>query len=193
VREAVDLRAALADLAHHIARFNAAISEAASGDMVPLVVGVADRLARFAARAEYRSLRTEDKKAVIDFRRSLHDLRHADGGVPVVRLRSAIEGFSKFLDALHSINHREVLVVHDRQRLNEALLRLDESSSIVDPAAARGRLFAIARLLSSVMGRHPDLDQALRLFGNAPAAQLDVHAELLRWQELVQAALAGVG
>ena len=192
VREAVDLRAAIADLAYHIGRFNSAISEAQPAELVPLVVGVADRLARFSARPEYRTLRAEDKRPVIDFRRTLQDLRHSQGGVPVVQLRHAVEGFSKFLEAMHSINHREVLVLHDNQRLSEALERLDESLAVVDTGTARGRLQGIARLLSSVMGRHPDLDQALRSFGSA-AAQTDVRAELARWHEVVQAALATVG
>ncbi len=194
VREAVDLRAAVADLTYHIGRFNNAIAGAGAVDLVPLVVGVADRVARFSARPEYRTLRAEDKKSVIDFRRTLFALRHALGGVPVTELRRAVEGFSKFLEAMHSINHREVLVVHDRQRLADALELIAESTdlSVVDPEAARGRMQGIVRLLSSVMGRHPELDQALRTFG-ASDTSADVQAELARWQALVENALATVG
>lgn len=194
VHESVDLRAAITDLSYHIGRFNSAMSGAQPAELVPLVVGVADRLSRFAARPEYRTLRAEDKKAVIDFRRSLHQLRHSKNGVPVVQLRQSVEGFSKFLDAMHSINHREVLVLHDRQRLGEAADRLAEAllQTRTDPASARGQLQAIVRLLSSVTGRHPELDQALRTFG-AGAVNPDLENEVARWQKLVTTALGVVG
>jgi hypothetical protein len=194
VREAVDLRAAVADLSYHVGRFNTAMSGAQPAELVPLVVGIADRLARFSARPEYRTLRAEDKKAVIDFRRSLYELRHTKRGVPVLPLRRAVEGFSKFLEAMHSINDREVLVLHDRQRLSEALDGLTELESVAthDPAEARERLLAIIRLLSSLTGRHAGLDQALRASGGAPGAALDIRLESARWRALVEAALATV-
>jgi hypothetical protein len=196
VHESVELRAAITDLAYHIGRFNAAMSGAKAEELVPLVVGIADRLSRFSGRPEYRTMRAEDKKAIIDFRRDLHKLRHTPTGVPVSALRFAVEGFSKFLDAMHSINHREVLVVHDRQRLTEALERLDgaRAQAAGDLEAARGTLQATVRLLSSVTGRHPDLDQALRTFGVGGAgASGDVQTELDRWRGLCEAALGVVG
>ncbi|MBN1960919.1 MAG: hypothetical protein JW841_08225 [Deltaproteobacteria bacterium] len=193
VREAVDLRAAIADLSYHITRFNLAIAQADATNVVPLVVGVADRLSRFATRVEYRSLRVEDKRSIIEFRRTLHRLRYHSGGIPLTKLRYAIEGFAKFLEAMHSINHREVLVVHDNQRLSEASVKLDECLSVVDVSTALGRLFSIVRLLSSVMGRYPDLDDALRNFGNKAASQLDVKAEIQHWKQLVKMALLAVG
>jgi len=194
VHESVDLRAAITDLSYHIGRFNTAMSGAQPAELVALVVGVADRLSRFAARPEYRTLRAEDKKAVIDFRRSLHQLRHNKNGVPVVHLRQSVEGFSKFLDAMHSINHREVLVLHDRQRLGEAADKLAEAllQTRTDPASARGQLQGIVRLLSSVIGRHPELDQALRTFG-AGALNPDLENEVARWQKLVTTAVGVVG
>ena len=64
-------RGALTELAYHIGRFNSAIASAQPAQLVPLVVAVADRLARFSGRPAYRTLRAEDKRAVIDFRRSL--------------------------------------------------------------------------------------------------------------------------
>ena len=194
VREAVDLRAAITDLAYHIGRFNTAISGAQPAELVPLVVGVSDRLTRFAGRPEYRTMRAEDKRAVIDFRRALYGLRHSKGSIPVLQLRQAVEGFAKFLDAMHSINHREVLVLHDRQRLAEAGAKLEASERLVrrDPAGARGELQATVRLLSSVMGRHPELDAALRTFGSAGVGS-DLPAEVARWRTLVESASSVVG
>jgi hypothetical protein len=63
---------------------------------------------------------------------------------------------------------------------------------LADAGAARGRLQVVIRLLSSVVGRHPDLDQALRSFGGS-GILADAHAELDRWRAMVQAALQVVG
>ena len=49
VDEAVVLRAAVAELTYHINRFNLALADATPEIAVPLVVAVADRLARFLA------------------------------------------------------------------------------------------------------------------------------------------------
>jgi hypothetical protein len=195
VKDGVDLRAAVTDLGYHIGRTNAVIANATPEQLVPLVVAVADRLARFAARPEYRSLRAEDKKAVIDFRRDLHTLRYKKGGVPHQPLKTAVEGFSKFLDAMQAINHREVLVVHDRQRLSESLSRLADGLSVgSNPHAARAQLLATLDILSSVYGRHPDLDEAIRQ--RAAAAQVADEAlptVLSRLHALCEGALGVVG
>jgi hypothetical protein len=195
VREAVDLRAAITELAYHMSRCNAAIASAAGPQLVPLVVAVADRLGRFAARPEYRTLRAEDKREVIDFRHSLYEMRHNKNGVPVARLRQGVEGFSKFLDAMQAINHREVLIVHDRQRLTEGLEKLNESVNLAmfDAPTAHGRLGGIVRHLVSVLGRHPDLDEALRRFDPTAIAVESVAAELQRWKTLAETALSVVG
>jgi len=196
VREAVELRAAVADLTFHVGRFNSAISNAKAEQVVPLLVGVSDRLTRFCGRPAYRTLRAEDKKAVIDVRRALSAMRYSSkNGVPVARLRQEIEGFSKFLDAMQAINHREVLVVHDRQRLTACLERIDESMNLamLDVDATHGRLEAVVQQLGSVMGRHPDLDDALRRFGVTPVVPEQLQGELLRWRGLIEAAASVVG
>ncbi len=194
VKDASTLRAAITDLGYHINRTNTVIANATPEQLVPLVVTVADRLQRFAGRPEYRSLRAEDKKAIIDFRRDLHALRYKKGGVPFQPLKTAVEGFSKFLDAMQAINHREVLVVHDRQRLSEAVARLSDAEVTHDPRVMRTQLLATLDLLSSVYGRHPDLDEAIRQ--RTTAAQVGDEAlgtVVTRLRDLCQAALGVVG
>ncbi len=195
VSEAVELRGALTDLTYQINRFNAAIAGATSDQVVPLLVAVSDRLARFSARPEYRTLRAEDKKAIIDFRGELYSMRHRKEGVPLLPLRHAVEGFSKFLEAMQAINHREVLVVHDRQRLLEAQEQLSElrNLALLDLDSAQQRLPVLVRQLASVSGRNPELDEALRSVEPVAVPPEQFLDELNRWGAYVQATLAMVG
>lgn len=184
VSEAVQLRSALADLSYHVNRFNAAIGRATAGETVPLVVALSDRLSRFSGRPEYRTLRAEDKKAVIDFRRALHALRHRKEGVPMAPLRLAVEGFSKFLESMQAINHREVLVIHDRQRLQEALQQLDAGIDADDEVRAVAILEDVINGLAVVSGRNPELDDARRAY--IPVDTETVSDHLTRWRALVE-------
>lgn len=195
IGEAVALRSALADLTHHVNRFNTAIAQASSDHVVPLVVALSDRLARFAARPEYRTLRAEDKKAVIDFRAELYQLRYSKDGIPMARLRLAVEGFSKFLESMSAINHREVLVLHDRQRLEDALERLSYAADQVatDPRLALQHLGRAVESLDALHGRSPELDLARRNHRAEPPALEGVGDCIQQWIQNVQGTLATVG
>ncbi|MBI5509683.1 MAG: hypothetical protein HY903_13095 [Deltaproteobacteria bacterium] len=195
IRESVALRAAVADLTYHIGRFNAAIADAAPGAVVPLIVAISDRLSRFAARPEYRTLRAEDKKAVIDFRSTLHSLRHDKKGVAMMPLKHAVEGFSKFLDAMSAINHREVLILHDRQRLAVwgERLRATKEGCVDDPEGALIALAVVISEMSAVQGRNPDLDQLRRDFNPSKIELENVGTEISRLMQLLDAALLSVG
>ena len=187
VREAVQLRSTLVELGHHVGRCNAALARVDAATAVPLMVALADRLARFCARPAYRSLRAEDKRALIDFRASLYRLRQRAEGPDLALLRQQVEGFAKFLESLHAINHREVLAVHDRLRLQEARTLLQHAASRLDLGVACTELDSAVQGLAAVQGRSPDLDAARRQY--APVAADALQPVLRRWQAEVDAAL----
>ncbi|MBC7792987.1 MAG: hypothetical protein H7Z43_04720 [Clostridia bacterium] len=195
ITEAVSLRSVLADLTLAVTRFNNAIAAASAEQVVPLLVAVSDRLQRFAARPEYRTLRGDDKKAVIDFRSTLYRLRGNKGGVPMVPLKQAVEGFSKFLEAMGAINHREVLVLHDRQRLEIARDNLVQAKSLVadDPEGARAHLDQAVEGVATVHGRNQELDDARRLHRIDPPPPEDLGERVEEWLGLVQSTLQRVG
>lgn len=195
VSEAVRLRVATADLNYHLSRFNHAIADASPEAAVPLVVAIADRLQRFSARPEYRTMRAEDKKAVIDFRRELYLLRHGHEGLPMARLRIAVEGFSKFLESLQAINHREVLVLHDRQRLSDAfaLLERAEAFAATDIDGARIQMAQVVDLVSSLLGRNPELDLAYRRYRAEPPSPDMLPTVIASWKHLVRSTLVVLG
>ncbi len=192
VAEAVALRSVLADMTLAITRFNTAIAQASQEQAVPLVVAVSDRLSRFATRPEYGTLRADDKKSIIDFASSLHRLRRTKGGIPMTQLKLGVEGFAKFLEAMSAINHREVLVIHDRQRLEQALeLILQAQQS--DVSDARAKLDQAVELLAAVHGRNQELDDQRRLHRIDPPLPEDMLERLEEWQTLVQSTLQRVG
>jgi hypothetical protein len=195
IRESVALRAALTELTFHINRFNAALADATPEILVPLIVAVNDRLNRFSVLRSYRTLRAEDKKAVIDFRSTLYNLRHNKDGVAMTPLKLAVEGFSKFLEAMSAINHREVLILHDRQRLSASLdrLRSAKDGAVEDPEGAVIALAAMVTELAAVLGRNPDIDQARRVFHPMKIEPENILEEIARWQRLLEGALTTVG
>jgi hypothetical protein len=194
VAEAVALRSTLADMTLAITRFNSAIAQATQEAAVPLVVAVSDRLQRFATRPEYSTLRADDKKAFIDFASSLHRLRRTKGGIPMTQLKLAVEGFSKFLEAMGAINHREVLVIHDRQRLEQALELVNGARAIAaaDAGGARAKLDSAVELLAAVHGRNQELDDQRRLHRIDPPLPEDMVERLDEWSALVQGTLQRV-
>ncbi|MEK7704555.1 MAG: hypothetical protein AAB426_06305, partial [Myxococcota bacterium] len=139
----------------------------------------------------YRALRSDDKKSVIDFRTTLYRLRRSREGLLPGPLRLAVEGFSKFLESLSAINYREVLVLHDRAVLGEALETLAglEEEAMDAPDVARHELRALVERLGVVSGRSPELDEARRqALESSP--QGTVLGEIERWRDLVGGVLA---
>ncbi|MEL6548110.1 MAG: hypothetical protein AAFQ82_26020, partial [Myxococcota bacterium] len=195
VGEAVRLRVAIADLNYHVSRFNQAIADASSEAAVPLVVAVADRLQRFSARPEYRTMRAEDKKAVIDFRRALFLMRHHKDGLAMGKLRMTVEGFSKFLESMQAINHREVLVIHDRQRIADGLALVERALGLADDDldGARIQMAQVVDLVASLVGRNPDLDHAFRHYRAEPPSTDALPGIIQQWMILLQSTLATVG
>lgn len=195
VGESVCLRVAIADLNYHVSRFNQAIGDASPEAAVPLVVAIADRLQRFSARPEYRTMRADDKKAVIDFRRELFQMRHHKDGLPMARLRMSVEGFSKFLESMQAINHREVLVIHDRQRIADGLALVERASALADEDldGTRIQMAQVVDLVASLIGRNPDLDDAYRRYRAEPPTPDALPGIVQQWMILLQSTLATVG
>jgi len=188
VSSAVSLRGAISDLTYHITRFNDALAKANLEQTIPLIVAVSDHLARFAARPEYRTLRADDKRAIIDFRTTLYELRKNPYDGFQRKLVPAVEGFSKFLESMAAINHREVLVLHDQQRIDEALLKLQlllehENRDFFD---RQQEFDAIVTDLVVLKGRNPELDFARKSHRPQSADEVEFNSKMLEWLRLLE-------
>lgn len=203
VAESVGLRKAVVELGHHVERCNGLLAGgSADRDIaVPLMVALSERLGRFAASSAYGMLRADDKRAVIGFRGNLYQMRQDKNTLNVVALHRLVEGFSKFLESMGAINHREVLIVHDQQRLQEAHARLDHVAAMLDsdPPVARREFAGLMVALDAVIGRCPPLDDARRRFlGGGTLAEVeadggdedDLHTLIPKWYGLLGQAMA---
>ena len=163
VHEAIELRRAISQLRHDIGRFNDSLADPELA--IPTTVAVSERLQQFGASPVYRSLRAEDKRAVSNFRHALHRLRKSPGEDTLKPLRREMEGFSKFLDAMDAINHREVLQIHDRKCLDSILGSLEVAKEKVGEEPNRSiALFTEAiSALRDVVGRDYSLDEKIRV------------------------------
>ncbi len=205
VAESVMLRTAVTDLAFQLGRFNEAVAQATMDTAPPLMVGIADHLERFCSKPPYRALRAADKKVVLDFRRDLYELRRAQTvgteAFPLIQLRQKVEGYTRFLESLSAINHREALILHDQRVLQAVLEELNEVMELAtsDPETAAGRLLELIEDVRPCYGRYPELDVALReitpetAITDLTASPTSTVAMLQRWMPLLQSSLAVSG
>jgi hypothetical protein len=162
-QSSVSLRVAVVELTADVARLIAAYHSGHGDDRRFALEELLVRLMRFAATDAFVQVRAPDKRAVIEFRKSLamqlgHD---AQDRRAVAQL---LEGFAKFLEAMHAINQREVLVKHDRAAMAtlrtrvltvEAVMPLDFESAL--------KVFKEARAdAQALFGREPLLDLWLK-------------------------------
>lgn len=149
-RRAVKLRTAMMDLSYDVER----LDSAAQTDDVLSVEGVRHglilRLKAFAELPAYRFLRPLDRREVNRCRVRLNRLELEEGTLRL--FRQELEGFSKFLEVMRSINDREVLEARDRSALMTArmLLESEEHELAVQP------------ILEEVYGRDRELDLLVR-------------------------------
>ncbi len=192
----VGLRRALAILAPRVAKENSAAQAAAPGDGYTIrrhVERISKLLDRFLESPAFRAMRAADRKSLTRLRSSLSS-EMADPSIWPGDLRKTAEGLDRFLESMSVINHREDLVIHDR----EALPRF---GSILEAAAkaAEEEDDSRARLLFSdametgwrLIGRDPELDEVLRRARRVDISELDAE-DVELWVEALKEKLAAV-
>lgn len=147
---AVRLRAGVVDLAHDVEKLNKVLQAAKPEESGPLRILLTQKLNTFAEQPAYRLLRPADKRELIFFRLKLQGW--AQAAPALQELRQAVEGFSKFLEVLRSINQREVLARHDRDRLQTLVMLLESEADSLE----------IAPHLEAIYGRSEALDRTIR-------------------------------
>lgn len=149
-RRAIKLRTAVVDLSYDIERFDLAVRGAGPESAEGVRQGTILRLQAFSEHPAYRFLRPLDRREVVRCRVHLHQLELDI--TTLSRFRHELDGFSKFLEVMRSINDREVLEIRDRSALLTAkmLLESEEDELTVQP------------LLEEVYGRNRELDLIIR-------------------------------
>ena len=121
------------------------------------------RLLRFSRHSAYALLRAPDKRQVIEFRKALAGSLGADDAATARRTREQLEGFVRFLEAMQSINKREVLVAHDGgvAFALRAGARHLEGLLVEDPGAALPAFAEWREQASTLLGLLAPLDDFL--------------------------------
>lgn len=117
------------------------------------------RLMRFARNDAFSVVRAPDKRALIEFRKTLA-LELGKKTTTERRMTEIFEDLSKFLDMMHALNRREVLIEHDKDAVGELrsrVLTIEEVMSLDVESALK--LYAEARSEArALIGRDPMLD-----------------------------------
>jgi hypothetical protein len=117
------------------------------------------RLIRFSRSDAFALVRAPDKRALIEFRKTLaQEVGKAKAATR--RITEIFEDLSKFLDIMHALNQREVLITHDKAaaaELHSRMLTVEEVCGL-DLESAR-KLFVEAHAEGqALIGRDPMLN-----------------------------------
>lgn len=144
------LRAAVVDLAFDVERLQQQAEEGGLGDHQAIRAALMFRLKEFAEQPTYALLRPLDKREFILFRQYLDALMPSrDRAQDLLR---EVEGFSKFLEVMRSINERVVLTRTDWIQAETVRMLLESEEDLQE----------VAPLLEQLYGRDRDLDVLIR-------------------------------
>ena len=149
---ALVLREKLVDLGHDVGRLNDKVQRCDNERAVAVRHALSVRLGAFVKHEAYGYLRPADKREMSMVRTALNDYDHEVEDLAA--FRALVEGFAKFLDVLRSINQRDVLLQHDVQKLQTAMMMIDAEA---DDASMQP-------VLLSLYGRDVALDEMIRSF-----------------------------
>ena len=113
-------------------------------------------LATFLASGAFTMMRPADRWQLTNFDQRL-------GMQSVAAARMTSEGLSKYLESLSSINHREVLVLHDRRAASELreAKAAAEQLALIEPRLALESAQTALQAALSLYGRSLELDRAI--------------------------------
>lgn len=137
------------------------VSEAPATETLAQAQQMEKELNAFGRTAAWRAIRSQDKKGILEFRRSLREL--VTGGSPSkVELLGLLEPFVEFVDSFAGINRREILVQHDQEVLASVGVTLE---SAMNSDGYENQVAAFKAALDAgqtLYGRSVDFDTFLR-------------------------------
>ena len=135
----------------------------------------------------FAAIRPADRRAFRQARRDFATVVERDAAF-AREIESSIDGIEKFLDSLSLVNHRELLLAHDRELVDSATHHLDGLLDAVATdglAAARESLRLAVRSAKELAGRTPALDVLLRLIQHVDIESVGVD-EILAMEQLIR-------
>lgn len=170
----VALRRHVADLASYAELSLTQLGPNVTREFLKTVLAQVDeRTARLLKLPSIGSLRAADRHELAQFRRQAALLRAGDPNR--IQVKQLLDGHSKFLSSLHTVELKERLQSHDREVAQEALLAVQGAlaNGAQHPDQALMFVAHAVRRVSRLYGLHPDLDQAARTLRETASTGLD--------------------
>lgn len=189
LRAAVLVRAAVSDLNRVVgARLNA-VEEATPEDVLWHAQHIERDLDAFGRTQAYRSLRAQDKRAIIEFRHELGKLT-VRPAVAKAELLSSFGPFAQFVSSLQRVNNRDLLIAHDREVWAACGVKTEQAEQELrrDPGIAHAIFLEAVHEAQALYGRDLALDVFLRKAKKGLLDELegdDFRAELDKFRELI--------
>ena len=143
------LREQLVDLARDISQLNDKAQRCTKDQALAVRHALVVRLEAFTGHEAYEYLRPADRQELSSFRMRLN--RFEDGIDDLVAFRQVTEGFARFLDALRAINQRDLLVQHDLQKIQSALMLVDAEADDEELRPVLRSLYGRDRVLDDII------------------------------------------
>lgn len=159
-QRAATVRAGVTDLSNDLAEARTSFSDCGEHAATACIALFDGMLNAFRSSEAYALLRPVDKEQVVAFRRYLKDCTVGKG---LSQLQQELEGFSKFLEVLTTINRRPELIRHDQECLEKARAVLGTKTSVS----------YIVEMLEPLYGRNPEIDAWIRTARGPDAVEPD--------------------
>ena len=189
LRDSLMARRAVTDLARVMAVHQARIRDAKPGQAGEPVQALVKDLDAFGRSKAYAVLRTPDKRRCVEFRALLRKFPKILNAAATAK---AVGEFAQFAHGLSNINHRTLLMDHDREVLAACAVKLENADQLraKSPAEALSRFAEATAQAQEIYGRYPALDAWLRKNRKRVPSSLSP-SELASEIELLRGLLAG--
>jgi hypothetical protein len=123
------VRAMTADLRRLMRARIQKVAESGAGDVLSQAQQIEKELNAFGRTAAWRSLRSQDKKGILEFRFKLRQCI-AEGSPSKIEVLGALEPFVDFVEGFNGISRREFLVQHDQEVLASVGVALERAMNV---------------------------------------------------------------
>ncbi|MEZ4270869.1 MAG: hypothetical protein R3C68_05390 [Myxococcota bacterium] len=130
----------------------------------------------FVRSPAYPHFRASDKRSFIAQRAELTDILAKDDFSSTQLIRSA-DGLARFLDSLTTINHRELLLLHDQEAMSHSEMLLAAANTALmgdDVKRGRDHLYEAFRRCEAIFGYDEVFDNIIRVLSKVDLALMDV-------------------
>ncbi|MEM6731868.1 MAG: hypothetical protein AAF658_09940 [Myxococcota bacterium] len=103
-------------------------------------------------------MRASDKRTFITQHRALAEILELWSPLRAMPAKNIVSNMARYLEALEVINQREMLVEHDRTKLEVVVSKLGESKRATEPSEQRAALAGALAALAELQGRDSALD-----------------------------------